>query len=81
MGGKHHWLHLFRLSPSGDQSLALAISGTSRVPHTRPIFQGYVRAYAPKYMALYGTVPPFWDPGIPIDTIAYLLFTAYASID
>ena len=32
-----------------------------------PMIQGHVRGYAPKNMALYGTVAPFWDPGIPID--------------
>ena len=34
-----------------------------------PIFQGYVRGYTPNSYGLKnGTnVPPFWDPGIPID--------------
>ena len=31
------------------------------------MFQAYVRGYTPQNMALYGTVPPFEDPEIPID--------------
>ena len=33
--------------------------------YIRPTFQGYVREYPQN--ALYGTVPPSWDPEIPID--------------
>ena len=52
-------------------------NGNSRNPNWRylytiyvwPIFQGYVRGYTPNSYGLKnGTnVPPFWDPGIPID--------------
>ena len=31
------------------------------------IYKAYVRGYNPQNMALYGTVSPFQDPGIPIE--------------
>ena len=40
------------------------------VPYIRPIFQANVKEYPHKilpYMDLYGTIPPFQDPGISIE--------------
>ena len=36
------------------------------LPYIRPI-EGLCKGISPQNMALYGTVPPFLDPGIPID--------------
>ena len=33
----------------------------------RPMFQGI----SPEHVVLYGTVPPFQDPGIPLDSTAF----------
>ena len=38
------------------------------LPYTRPIFQAYVREYHHK-IALFGTVPPFWDLEIAMDSV------------
>ena len=39
----------------------------------------YVREYPHKIMPLYGTVPPFWDPGIPIEKTMYRIETYLGS--
>ena len=47
----------------------MAISGTKigGTYHIYGLCKAYVRGYPLQNMALYGTVPPFLDPGIPID--------------
>ena len=45
------------------------IGGTDSI-YVGPIFQAYVREYTQQKIALYyGAVPPFLDPGIPIEYI------------
>ena len=48
----------------------MAISGTDKLEvHTiyKAYFLGLCKGISPQSMALYGTVPPFLDPEIPID--------------
>jgi hypothetical protein len=54
----------------------MAISGTDwlEVPTIyKAYFLGLCKGISPKNMALYGTVPPFQDPEIPIDMVLFPL--------
>ena len=38
------------------------------LPYIRPM-KGPCKGISPQNMALHGAVPPFWDPGMPIESI------------
>jgi hypothetical protein len=43
----------------------IKIGGTDSI--YKAYFSGLCKGISLQNMALYGTVPPFWDPGIPIE--------------
>ena len=73
----YNHLHIYMLVPGLYQwpcNRDRLIGGTDSI-YFWPIFQAYVREYPSKiqpYMILYGTVPPFQDPEIPIDRLFVL---------